>query len=147
MGLWPRQYEMNPAAQTPLTVDDRTRLVAAALDARWHAYATYSQFQVGAAVLAASGEIITGANVENASYGLTICAERVAVHSAVARGVREFRALAVATAGGLTPCGACRQVLAEFCDDLLILLIDADRPEVIIEAQLAELLPRTFRLG
>lgn len=138
---------MSQPADTDLAAEDRARLVAAALDARQQAYAAYSHFQVGAALLSASGEITSGANVENASYGLTICAERVAIHSAVARGVREFRALAVATAGGLTPCGACRQVLAEFCDDLVILLVDAARPETISETRLSELLPRTFRLG
>jgi len=126
--------------------DDRDRLIAAALAARQTAYAPYSRFNVGAALLAADGQIVAGANIENASYGLTICAERVAVLTAVAGGHQKFRALAVATSGGLSPCGACRQVLAEFCDDLLILLVDTDRAGAVTEARLAELLPNTFRL-
>jgi cytidine deaminase len=129
-----------------LTALERERLVAAAVVARGHAYARYSRFAVGAAVLTETGSIVTGANVENASYGLTICAERVAIHAAVAAGQRSFRALAVVTWGGLTPCGACRQVLAEFCDDLLILLVDAERHNAVVEAHLAQLLPDCFRL-
>jgi cytidine deaminase len=129
-----------------LSPGDRDGLIAAALAARPMAYAPYSRFNVGAALLAADGQIVAGANIENASSGLTICAERVAVHTAVAAGRQKFRALAVATSGGLSPCGACRQVLAEFCDDLLILLVDADRAGAVTEARLAELLPNTFRL-
>lgn len=129
-----------------LAVLDRERLIAAAVDARQRAYARYSRFQVGAAILTVEGSIVTGANVENASYGLTICAERVAVHTAVAAGKRDFRALAVATAGGLTPCGACRQVLSEFCDDLVILLVDTERQNAVTEARVAQLLPNCFRL-
>ncbi len=134
------------AAQGSLANAERTKLIDAALAARAGAYARYSNFAVGAAILASDGHIFTGANVENASYGLTICAERVAVHTAIAAGHRGFRALAVATAGGLTPCGACRQVLAEFCDDLLILLVDIERGSAVRESHLASLLPDCFRL-
>ena len=134
------------SATAELSREERTALVDAAVAARTGAYARYSQFSVGAALLTASGQIITGANVENASYGLTICAERVAMHAAVAGGQRTFRALAVATPGGLTPCGACRQVLAEFCDDLLVLLVDSEHPDAVSEVRLAELLPHCFRL-
>jgi cytidine deaminase len=130
----------------PLRPAERDKIIAAALAARHNAYARYSGFDVGAALLTSEGEVIAGANVENASYGLTMCAERVAMHTAVAAGRRSFRALAVATPGGLPPCGACRQVLAEFCYDLPIILIDADRPDSVTLARLAELLPNGFRL-
>jgi cytidine deaminase len=137
---------MNAAhMSTEIPEDRRAELIAAALRAREQAWAPYSDFQVGAALLTAAGEIITGCNVENASYGLTICAERTAVGNAVTNGERTFVALAVAASGGVTPCGACRQVLAEFCADLPILLINADQPDVIREVRLATLLPDTFR--
>jgi cytidine deaminase len=119
-------------------------LIAAALEARRRAYAPYSKFAVGAALLASNGEIYGGCNVENASYGLTICAERVAVATAVAAGQQKFELLAIATAGGATPCGACRQVLAEFAPELPILLIDSERPDALIEANLQDLLPGRF---
>jgi cytidine deaminase len=92
------------------------------------AYAPYSQFRVGAALLAADGRIFTGANVENPSYGLSMCAERVAVGAAAAAGARSFIAIAVAgdSPGGFVPCGACRQVLAEFSPDLLVIRCRAD---------------------
>ncbi len=110
------------------------------------AYAPYSNFAVGAAILTTTGAIITGANVENASYGLSICAERAAVFAAVAAGHRDFTALAIATSGGASPCGACLQVLAEFCKDLPILLIDADNRRAVNEVSLAALLPGRFEL-
>ena len=125
--------------------DARRKLIQAAIDARQRAYAPYSRFAVGSAILAKSGEIFDGVNVENASYGLTICAERAAVFVAVSHGVREFEAMAIAAAGQATPCGACRQVLAEFADELTILLIDPDQPDDVREASLSELLP--FRFG
>jgi cytidine deaminase len=120
-------------------------LIEAALASRQQAYARYSQFAVGAALLAADGRVFAACNVENASYGLTICAERAAVFAAVAAGQREFQALAVASAGGVTPCGACRQVLVEFAPDLHILLVDVDRPDEIVEANLRDLLPAAFQ--
>jgi cytidine deaminase len=129
-----------------MAADQHTRLIDAALAARSGAYAPYSKFAVGAALLTAADEIITGANVENASYGLSICAERAAVFAAVTAGHRDFTALAVATSGGAAPCGACRQVLAEFAKDLPILLIDADSRQPIIEVTLANLLPGRFEL-
>jgi cytidine deaminase len=123
-------------------------LVRAALDARRHAYAPYSHFAVGAALLTVDGEIVTGVNVENASYGMTICAERAAVFAAVSRGSREFEAIAIATPGGHAPCGACRQVLAEFAPDLVVILVNADQPEQSPQqVRLIELLPHSFRLG
>jgi cytidine deaminase len=124
----------------------QTQLIQAALAARKNAYARYSGFQVGAALLTADGRFFTGANVENASYGLTICAERSAVFAAIAAGVQQFQLLAVASTGGVTPCGACRQVLAEFAPDLPILLIDVAQPAEPSEVNLRELLPQAFLL-
>ena len=123
-----------------------TTLVERALEVRRSAYAPYSQFAVGAAVLAADGGVHVGANVENASYGLTICAERAAVFAAIAAAQTRFKGLAVASTGGATPCGACRQVLAEFCDDLPIVLVDANQPkqEHWKETSLGLLLPDRF---
>jgi cytidine deaminase len=124
----------------------RQSLIAAALAARANAHVPYSKFLVGAAVLTKSGAIYSGCNIENASYGLTICAERVAICSAVAAGDRALAAMAVATSGGRPPCGACRQFAVEFCHDLPVLLVDADNPDRIVEKNLAELLPSQFHL-
>lgn len=124
-------------------------LIRAALAARAHAYAPYSGFRVGAALLARDGTIYTGCNVECASFSLTNCAERTALFKAVSEGQRSFQALAVA--GGkedradpmTTPCGACRQALYEFCgDDLLVLL--AQDEEHFTRCTLGELLPLGF---
>jgi cytidine deaminase len=123
---------------------DVRALVEVAIAARQRAYAKYSEFFVGAAILAADGNVYCGCNVENVSYGLTNCAERTAVFSAVAAGQRQFELLAIASAGGVTPCGACRQVLAEFAPELPILLIDVKRPGSIVEVNLRELLPGAF---
>jgi len=124
----------------------RQQLISAATSVREQAHAPYSKFLVGAALLTVNGQIISGCNVENASYGLTICAERNAVFAAVAQGHRQFWAIALATVGGVTPCGACRQVLAEFCDDLPILIVDVEQPERVTETSLAVLLPGRFKL-
>jgi cytidine deaminase len=120
------------------------QLLAAASSARRQAYAPYSRFQVGAAVQTDDGQIVSGCNVENASFGLTVCAERSAVLAAVAAGHRKFVAIAVASQGGVSPCGACRQVLAEFADDLVVLLVDVDRPDQMRELTLSALLPERF---
>ena len=101
-------------------------LVAAALEARQHAYAPYSHYLVGAAVLVADGTVIGGCNVENASYPATICAERVALTAAIVQGHREFVAIAVATINGGTPCGICRQVMAELGPEMRVYISDAD---------------------
>lgn len=100
-------------------------LIALAAEARRKAYAPYSQYAVGAAVLTASGKVYTGCNVENASYGLAVCAERTAAFKAVCDGEREFTAIAVVTENAGTPCGACRQVLAEFGPEMRVLVADA----------------------
>ncbi|MDX1962881.1 MAG: cytidine deaminase [Pirellulales bacterium] len=122
---------------------DHHRLTRAAIAAGTNAYAPYSHFQVGAAILCANGQIITGANVENASYGLTICAERAAVCAANAVGLRIFTAIAIATAGGAAPCGACRQVLAEFAPQLPIILVDTTS-DTWVDTNLGLLLPMQF---
>lgn len=120
-------------------------LVHAARAARAHAYAPYSNYFVGAAVLTSDGRIFTGCNVENASYGLTVCAERVAVFSAVAAGAREVVTVAVCTPDGATPCGACRQVLAEFVPDLSACPVLVVKPDAFVARYtLAELLPHHF---
>ncbi len=123
---------------------DITRLIDAACAVRLRAYAPYSKYLVGAALLTADGEIVVGCNVENVSYGLTICAERVAIGTAVANGQREFTAMVIATANGGTPCGACRQVLIEFARDLPIYLINVDEGRTVTELSLAQLLPGRF---
>lgn len=118
------------------------RLVAAATSARDRAYVPYSHFAVGAALLASDGTVYTGCNVENASYGLTVCAERNAVFQAVASGAREFTAVAVVTANGVTPCGACRQVLAEFSPEMTVIVADLAGNRRVYA--LSELLPDAF---
>jgi cytidine deaminase len=120
----------------------RDELIAAACEARERAYAPYSHYPVGAALLAEDGRVFTGVNVENASYGLTNCAERSAVFSAVSAGARRFLALAVCTENGVAPCGACRQVLSEFSADLLIWTCDA--AGVAHACTLTRLLPDQF---
>jgi cytidine deaminase len=125
-------------------------LIEAAIAARANAYAPYSKFHVGAAILTSSGRIFAGCNVENASYGLTICAERVAVGNAVAAGEKTFAAIAIATVGGHYPCGACRQVLAEFAPELSVWIVSLDAASTmaidITRASLNELLPGLFQL-
>lgn len=124
---------------------DEAALVAAATAAQASAYAPYSNFRVGCALLTAAGQVFTGANVENAAYGSTICAERVAMPAAVVAGAREFVALAVVGDGDgpCTPCGACRQVLFEFAPDLLVLAGGTDG--AVTRYRLgAELLPDGF---
>ena len=123
----------------------KQELLNAALSARERAYAPYSKFLVGAAVLAKSGRIYTGCNIENASYGLTVCAERNALFSAVGAGEREFTALCVVgdTEAPISPCGACRQVMAEFKVPCIIL---ANLKGDVKEYTLKELLPYGFSL-
>jgi cytidine deaminase len=119
-------------------------LLQAALDARRYAHAPYSHFQVGAAVETADGRIFTGCNIENASYGLTVCAERVAVFKALSEGARGFRRVAVAAATDVLtpPCGACRQILWEFCGDVELTLVN---PQGVTEVfRMKDLFPRPF---
>lgn len=126
---------------------DKQRLIAAALKARRQAVAPYSKFAVGAALLTASGRIITGANVESASLGLSCCAERVALFKALTQGERRFIAVAVAArlADGPTPCGACRQLLAEYAPAAVVWVADSARPQRVRQFTVAELQPEAFR--
>ena len=119
-------------------------LVEAAKAARERAYCPYSRFRVGAALLTEDGEVFVGCNVENASFGLTLCAERSAVVSAVAQGTRNFRALALAgdSEGPTMPCGACLQVLAEFARDLPISIVGQGPTR--LDTDLGALLPQAF---
>ena len=123
---------------------DHSQLISAALEARQQSIATYSKFQVGAALLTNEGQIISGANIESASYGLSCCAERVALFKALTDGYHKFQALAVASPGGAAPCGACRQLIAEYAADTEILLIDSDAPENLKSTRINELLPDSF---
>lgn len=118
-------------------------LVQAALDARQRAYAPYSKYLVGAAVLTRDGTVIVGCNVENAAYPATICAERVALTAAVAQGQRDFTAIAVATLNGGTPCGICRQVMAELGPTMTVYISDAAGN--FRTTTVDELLPGAFR--
>jgi cytidine deaminase len=122
-------------------------LVKEAVKASRLAYAPYSKYRVGAAILASDGTIFRGCNVENASYGLTVCAERTALLSAVAAGKRKFKAIAIAARGKLpSPCGACRQVLSEFCaPGFSIYIASADKPGRFRRFTLKGLLPLPFR--
>jgi cytidine deaminase len=99
-------------------------LIASATAAREPAYAPYSNFKVGAALMSKSGHVYTGCNVENAAYGPSICAERTAVVKAVSEGEREFEAIAVVTENGVSPCGICRQVMMEFAPDMTVIVAD-----------------------
>ena len=121
-----------------------TELIQAALAAREQSVAPYSKFNVGAALLTASGEIISGANVESASYGLSCCAERVALFKALTDGQRDFTTIAVASPGGGAPCGACRQLLAEYAGKAEVILISSESPDTPTVTSMADLLPNAF---
>ena len=126
-----------------LKAQEVDQLVRAAIDARDQAYAPHSHFYVGAALLMGDGEVIGGCNVENASYSLSFCAERGAAVAAVARGYRSWRGIAIASVGGVSPCGACRQFLAEFGLDLPVIMVDVIDGTRQIK-KLAQLLPDAF---
>jgi cytidine deaminase len=126
-----------------MTVDPDL-LVHAARQAREHAVAPYSNFKVGAALITPAGRIVGGCNVENATYGLTVCAERVALWKALSEGERDFTAIAIVadTAAPTPPCGACRQLLWEYCGDIAVFL--ANLSQMTGQHQLRELLPLPF---
>ncbi|MEP7291129.1 MAG: cytidine deaminase [Chloroflexota bacterium] len=119
------------------------RLISAAIDVTRNAYIPYSHYPVGAALRAADGTIYSGCNVENSSYPVTICAERVALVKAVSEGRRAFDLLAVVTPNGGSPCGMCRQMLYEFAPGLRVILADLDG-KVAYDGILSDLLPRGF---
>ncbi|OYT70264.1 MAG: cytidine deaminase [Armatimonadetes bacterium JP3_11] len=144
------QLNADPASQhlnaAPLSDTERA-LIQAARAVRAFAYAPYSNYAVGAAVLTDDQRIVSGCNVENASYGLSICAERAAVFNAIASGARNILAVAVCTPDGGTPCGACRQVLLEFAPEPDNCPVWVVKPDAIVRRYtLAELLPHAFRL-
>jgi cytidine deaminase len=126
-----------------LTDEERRSLIDLASEAGRRAYAPYSKYQVGAVLRSKSGRIFTGCNIENAAYPTGTCAERVAAFKAVSEGEREFDVMAVVTPNGGTPCGACRQVLAEFGLDTVVLIANG-RGELVQETTVGELLPGAF---
>lgn len=126
-----------------LTKEQRTQLIEAARKTQPTAYAPYSKYNVGAALLTKSGKVYLGANIENAAYPTSICAERVAVFKAVSEGEREFAGIAVVTRDGGTPCGSCRQVLAEFSLDAQVLIAN-EAGDVVMEGSVLDLLPGAF---
>ena len=126
-----------------LTKHEKQALIDQANAARQRAYAPYSHYQVGAALRTKTGHIFTGVNIENAAYPHTMCAERVAIFKAVSDGEKEFEVIAVATENGGSPCGGCRQVLAEFGLDTLVLIAN-EKGELLKEMTVKELLPEAF---
>ena len=126
-----------------LTNEERQSLIDLANGARKHAYVPYSKYPVGAAVRTKSGRLYTGVNIENAAYPQTMCAERVAIFKAVSEGESEFEVIAVVTNNGGSPCGGCRQVMAEFGLDTVVLIADGEG-HLQKEMTVAELLPEAF---
>ncbi len=124
-------------------LDEKTKLIQIALKARKKAYVPYSHYPVGAALLTKSGKVFTGTNIENAAFSVTICAERTAIFKAVSEGERDLQAIAVVTKNGGTPCGSCRQVMAEFNPDMEIYIAN-ENGELIQETKLKEILPGYF---
>ncbi len=128
----------------PLTNEETKSLIEMANAARVHAYARYSNYRVGAALRTKSGRVFTGVNIENAAYPTCICAERVAVFKAVSEGELEFEAIAVVTDNGGSPCGSCRQVLAEFGLDTVVLIADGSG-RLVQSTTVGGLLPEAFQ--
>ncbi|MGA7192994.1 MAG: cytidine deaminase [Anaerolineales bacterium] len=126
-----------------LTKEEKQSLIDLANEARRRAYVPYSSYPVGAALRTKTGRLFTGVNVENAAYPTTICAERVAVFKAVSEGEREFEVIAVVTDNGGSPCGSCRQVLAEFGLDTIVLIADG-QGKLVKQTTVKELLPEAF---
>lgn len=136
---------MNNGVGDQSLIDDglKQRLVRQAIEVRQLAYAPFSNFLVGSAIASSDLQIFLGCNVENASFGATICAERVAGGTAIAAGKREWVAIAVATTGGASPCGVCRQFLAEFAPHMLVIIVDVETG-LQRETTVEKLLPDRF---
>ena len=126
-----------------LKQEQKIDLVKIASQVRKWSYTPYSNYQVGAAVLTDSGRIYDGVNIENAAFSLTVCAERTAIFKAVSNGEKKFQAIAVVTKDGGTPCGSCRQVMAEFSPEMLVIVAN-DKGKIIMEKKLSDLLPSAF---
>ena len=126
-----------------LTEQERQQLVDAAVEARAASYSPYSKYAVGAAVLTEDGTLYQGANIENAAYPVSVCAERVAIFQAVNAGHRVFKGIAVVTRDGGSPCGSCRQVMAEFGLEPTVLIANA-AGEVVMESSVGDILPGAF---
>lgn len=126
-----------------LNQNQRDELVSLAMQARKHSYAPYSNYAVGSALLTDSDEYYAGTNVENAAFPTSMCAERTAIFKAVSNGERKIKAIAVVSENGGSPCGACRQVLSEFGEDIIVLIAKEDG-EVILETTLRDSLPFSF---
>ena len=126
-----------------LSEDKIQELLSQAMQIRENAYAPYSRYAVGAALMSSSGDIFTGTNVENAAYSMTMCAERSAIFNAVSNGVREIIAIVVVTEDGGVSCGACRQAISEFGKDVA-LFFASSQGEIVLETTISELLPHAF---
>lgn len=126
-----------------LTNEERQALIDLANTARQRAYVPYSNYPVGAALRTKTGRLYTGVNVENAAYPQTMCAERVAIFKAISDGEKEFEVISVVTDNGGSPCGGCRQVMAEFALDMIVLMADGNG-KLIKETTVKELLPEAF---
>jgi cytidine deaminase len=129
-----------------ISEDQKQKLIKRAISVRENAYAPYSNYAVGSAALAGSGEVYDGANIENAAYPSSMCAERSAIFNAISNGEREIVAIAVVSENGGSPCGACRQVVSEFGKDALVIVVNA-RGEILLESGLEDLLPHSFGPG
>ena len=128
-----------------ITAEEKNTLIQQAMQVQKKAYAPYSKYQVGAALLTTSGKTFLGVNVENAVYPLTICAERAAIFSAASAGERDFTAIAVVTRDGGTPCGSCRQVMREFGTEIIVLIAD-ESGTIHYETTSGRLLPDSFNV-
>lgn len=126
-----------------ININKQNELINAAMKVRKNAYAPYSNFQVAAALLCADGEIVTGINMESSSYGLSVCAERNTIATAVAKGKKDFIAMAVVSRNGVTPCGACRQVIFDICGNIDIILGD-EKGNIQDTTTMKVLLPKAF---